>query len=161
MRISPQQTSAVDGPKPQWSARLQALAGKETERLVKFLVVGGTAFVVDTGSLSVFVLWFSVERTLAKALSFALAVLTSFLGNHFWTYRDARSKSVARKVFQFACVSVGGLGVNLLVFRVAVSAASDIWGRVPGLYVAQAAAVAAAMSWNFLANRFITYNDVR
>jgi putative flippase GtrA len=141
--------------------RLKVRARTETERFLKFLVVGAAAFVVDTGSLSALVLLFSVERTLAKALSFVLAVLTSFVGNYLWTYRDSRSKPVRKQLAQFACVSVGGLGINLLVFSTVHSAGSRLWGPLPALYVGQVAAVGAAMIWNFFANRFITYNDVR
>jgi putative flippase GtrA len=140
---------------------LQDRAGRETNRFVKFLVVGAAAFVVDTGSLSALVLLFSVERVLAKAIAFVLAVLASFAGNHLWTFRDSRSKPLAKQITQFACVSVGGLGVNLLVFSTVQSASARLWGQMAALYVGQVAAVGAAMIWNFLANRFITYNDVR
>jgi len=160
---SPEHSPRLERPSPKlrWSKRLQAARGGETGRFVKFVAVGAAAFVVDTGSLSAFVLLFSFDRTLAKALSFVLAVLASFVGNHFWTYRDSRSKPVTRKLAQFACVSVGGLGVNLLVFSIVQAAGSRLWGKLPGLYAGQVTAVGAAMVWNFFANRFITYNDVR
>ncbi len=149
------------GSKALWGARVQALAARESGRLLKFLIVGAAAFVVDTGSLSAFVLLFSMNRILAKALSFLLAVSASFAGNYLWTYRDSRSKPIARQLAQYACVSIGGLGVNLVVFGTVQWAASGLWGRVPALYVGQVAAVGAAMFWNFVANRLITYNDVR
>jgi len=147
--------------KPGWSTRLKQRAGAERERVFKFLVVGAAAFVVDTGSLSVFVLLFSMDRTLAKALSFSLAVLASFAGNHLWTFQGSRSKAAAKQAVQFAAVSVGGLGVNVAVFSVVQPVAARLWGSVPGLYVGQVMAVGAAMFWNYLANRFVTYNDLR
>lgn len=147
--------------KPRWSTRLKQRAGAERERVLKFLVVGALAFVVDTGSLSVFVLLCSMDRTLAKGLSFSLAVLASFAGNHLWTFQGSRSKSVAKKAVQFAAVSIGGLGVNVAVFSTVQPVATGLWGSVPGLYAGQVMAVGAAMFWNFLANRFITYNDLR
>jgi putative flippase GtrA len=139
---------------------LKVRARAETQRFLKFLVVGGLAFVVDTGALSVLVLLLSVDRTLAKGIAFVLAVLFSFAGNYFWTYRDSRSKSLRKQLAQFTAVSIGGLGINLLVFTTVQSAASRLWGPVPALYVGQVAAVGAAMIWNFLANRLITYSDV-
>ena len=129
--------------------------------MFKFLVVGAVAFVVDTGSLSIFVLLWSMDRTLAKGLSFSLAVLASFIGNHLWTFQGSRSKSVAKQAMQFAAVSVGGLGVNVAVFSAVQPLAARLWGSIPGLYVGQVMAVGAAMFWNFLANRFVTYNDLR
>ena len=102
-----------------------------------------------------------MDRTLAKGLSFTLAVLASFAGNHIWTFQGSRSKSVTTQAIQFAAVSIGGLGVNLAVFSAVQPAATALWGSIPGLYVGQVMAVGAAMIWNFLANRFVTYNDLR
>lgn len=140
--------------------RLDRLSSGETGRVFRFLVVGTLAFLVDTGCLSILVLGLSVDPNWAKAVSFLVAVLASFAGNYFWTYRDSRSKSLATKVVQFFAVSVGGLGINLLVFSLVQPQARSWLGEVPALYVAQVAAVGAAMVWNFLANRHITYNDV-
>src|SRR4051812_47257364 len=54
-------------------------ARNETKRFGRFLVVGAFSFVVDTGSLVTFVQLFGFDRRLAKALAFALAVLSSFV----------------------------------------------------------------------------------
>jgi putative flippase GtrA len=110
--------------------------------------------------LGALVLWFSFDATIAKAIAFVLAVLSSFAGNHFWTYRDSRSKPLAKQLAQFAAVSMGGLCVNLLVFGTVHSKVLESLGALPALYIGQIAAVGSAMVWNFLANRLITYNDV-
>ena len=134
-------------------------AGRETSRFLKFLVVGAFGFLVDTGSLSVFVFWFSMNRVIAKGLAFSLAVVSNFIWNRLWTYPDSRSKSVITQVAQFSLVSVVGLGINLVVFNWADRFASR-WGSFYALYVAQAAAVGVALFWNYAANRIITYGDV-
>jgi putative flippase GtrA len=162
--MSSQPASSLDAlrPQPWWSRRLKALlAGKEAARILKFLVVGIMAFGVDVGALSVFALWFHIDPTVAKGLAFVIAVLASFAGNYFWTYRDSRSKPLATQLFQFGCVSIAGLVINLLVFHAAHSVALKLWNAVVALYVGEFVAVCASLVWNFLANRFITYNDVR
>lgn len=142
-------------------ARLRALASRESGRFLKFLVVGTAAFLVDIGSLSAFVLFFGVNPTVAKGLAFVLAVFASFIGNHFWTYRDSHSRRFARQLFVFSCVSLVGLGINLLVFYPTHAIVLRLWGKLPALYAAEFSAVGVSLVWNFVANRFITYGDVR
>jgi GtrA-like protein len=57
------------------------------------------------------------DRTLAKGISFSLAVVSNYMLNRFWTHPDSRSKSVLAQITQFAVVSLVGLGINLVVFN--------------------------------------------
>jgi putative flippase GtrA len=136
------------------------VARRETRRFFKFLVVGGLGFLVDTGALSVLVLIFSMDRELAKGISFTLAVVNNFILNRLWTYPDSRSKSMLAQVVQFGLVSLVGLGINLLVFSWANKLALHWVGSVLALYAAQCTAVGVALFWNYAANRFVTYGDV-
>jgi putative flippase GtrA len=133
---------------------------REARRFLKFLVVGGIGFLIDTGSLTVLALGLHTDRTLAKGISFSLAVISNYLLNRFWTYPDSRSKSVLAQITQFVVVSLVGLGINLLVFNWADRVAMRWVSSVLALYVAQVCAVGVALFWNFAANRVVTYNDV-
>jgi putative flippase GtrA len=135
-------------------------ARRETRRFLKFLVVGGLGFLVDTGSLTVLVLVCSMDRVLAKGIAFSLAVVNNFILNRLWTYPDSRSKSLLAQIVQFGAVSLVGLGINLLVFGWADRIASRWMGSVFALYTAQCAAVGVALFWNYAANRLVTYGDV-
>jgi putative flippase GtrA len=136
------------------------VARRETRRFFKFLVVGGLGFLVDTGSLSILVLVFSMDRVLAKGIAFSLAVVNNFILNRLWTYPEARSKSLLAQIIQFGGVSLVGLGINLLVFGWVDKFASHWLGSILTLYTAQCAAVGVALFWNYAANRFVTYSDV-
>lgn len=145
-----------------FAAGVKAGARVEGRRFARFLVVGAFSFVVETSALSVFALWLGFDRILAKGLAFVLAVISSFLGNYFWAYRDSRGKSVVRQAAQFAAVSVGGLVVNLLVFSTADWLLRDrILSAAASLYVSHMAAVGTTLFWNFTINRLVTYNDIR
>ncbi len=85
------------------------LANREAQRFLKFVVVGGIGFCVDTGTLTILALIFGVDRVVAKAVAFALAVLNNFIWNRLWTYPEARSKSLLTQVALFVAVSVVGL----------------------------------------------------
>jgi len=136
------------------------VARRETRRFLKFLVVGGIGFLVDTGCLSLFVLGLSMNRVLAKGLAFSAAVTGNFVLNRVWTYPEARSKSIIAQSMQFVLVSLVGLGINLLVFSWTDKLIYHRLSPVIALYVAQAAAVGVALFWNYGANRLVTYNDV-
>jgi putative flippase GtrA len=136
-------------------------ARRELGRFLRFLLVGAFGFVVDTGSLSVMVLLLSVDRRLAKGIAFALAVLSNFIWNRYFTYRESRSKAVFSQVWQFTLISIVGLGINLVVFGLADGVLEPMLGSVRALYAAQVAAVGTALLWNFVANRVITYGDVK
>lgn len=151
--------SKADTPPPRTLER--ALVVRETRRFLKFLVVGAFGFVVDTGSLSAFVLLFSLDRVLAKGLAFGLGVLSNFLWNRYWTYPDSRSKHPFAQALQFVFLSSIGLAINLGVFALVDGLLASSVDSVVALYVAQCAAVGGALFWNFAANRLLTYSDVR
>jgi len=134
---------------------------RESKRLAKFLVVGAAVFVIETAALSAFVLVFGIDRLQAKAMAFAVALLSSYLGNTLWAFRESRSKSRLRQFLEFAAISIVGLGVNLSVFGFFDRMLTPSLGGMLALYGAHGAAVGVAMSWNFLANRLITYGDLR
>lgn len=146
---------------PQKPSLAALLSGAEVRRFLKFLVVGAFGFVVDTGALTLLALVFSMNRIAAKGCAFLLAVISNFIWNRLWTYQDSRSKSVLVQAAQFVLVSVVGLGINMLVFGWADHLAHRFVASVYALYIAQVAAVGVALMWNFVANRFITYSDVK
>ena len=161
---------------------------KEVERFIKFAFVGLLGFVIDFGAL--FVLQSSllppvndlqerlpVNVAIATSIGFALAVISNYAWNRFWTYPDSRSYSVRRQLTQFAIVSVIGWIARTLwitatyVFLGLLSTQFIqmlIVGYQPhmldehklGTMTAQFIGVVVVMVWNFLANRYWTFNDV-
>jgi putative flippase GtrA len=159
---------------------------KEGERFFKFLVVGAIGFVVDAGTFfimtSVFRLPDRAEDVLlmltagqahfageivSQAISFAAAIVSNFTWNRYWTYPDSRSKSIRRQLAQFTTVNLVGLLIRSLVF-IAVrlpyerlgSAQTLVDPVIFGRYASLATAVSVVLLWNFLVNRYWTYNDV-
>lgn len=145
--------------------RVPAPHRKEAKRFIKFAIVGGIGFLIDTGTLSLLVFALRLEgdtqRLLAKTVSFTLAVISNFIWNRHWTYPESRSKPIQKQLVQFFVLNLIGLGINLLVFGLVDKTLIPIVGLVFALYGAQIAAVSVAMVWNFAANRLVTYNDVK
>lgn len=123
----------------------------------------------------------TLNVAIATSVAFAAAVISNFTWNRLWTYPDSRSRSMRRQLALFTFISlVGWLGRTLWisisfhflgsVFMPVVLPVVRLWrlGYIPsitaegklGTMVAQLIGVAVVMFWNFLANRYWTYNDV-
>ena len=121
--------------------------------------------------------------TFAQAISFTLAAINNFMWNRFWTYPDSRSKPILRQFGQFFVLSLIGLLIRTPIFALLSSPAQALvgsmqFGAFSGLLnfavnslhltldqiannAALAGAVIVVLFWNFFANRFITYGDVK
>jgi len=156
---------------------------REARRFVKFLVVGTVGAVVDFGSFNILLRIFNVVPEDAQSISFALAVISNFTWNRFWTYPESRSKPIPLQFVLFFVLNfiawrirtpifvelsqplrdliasmAGGLLAGLLDFATrTLNMTLDQLGHNAAL----ACAVIVVMLWNFFSNRFITYSDVK
>ena len=92
--------------------RIQGLMGLFWREVAKFGVVGGFAFVIDTGIY----LWLlsggmSGHPTKAKISSAAVATVVAWLANRYWTFRHRRQANVLREVFLFIIMNGIGMGI--------------------------------------------------
>jgi putative flippase GtrA len=146
---------------------------KDRIRFAKFAVVGLIGAVIDFGvfnALTATVVFFKQNAIYAQAISFTLAVFSNFLWNRYWTYKDSRSKSIGRQLVQFILISFIGLGIRTPIFgwleTVLKNWLTNWWPKnfLTPVFVAHnlslAIVIGVVMIWNFLANRFWTYNDV-
>ncbi len=161
---------------------------KEVERFIKFAFVGLLGFVIDFGALVVLQSSLlppvndlqerlPVNVAIATSIGFALAVMSNYAWNRFWTYPDSRSYSVRRQLTQFAIVSVIGwiartlwitatyvflglLSTQFIQMLIVDYQPQMLDEHKLGTMIAQFIGVVAVMIWNFLANRYWTFNDV-
>jgi len=144
----------------------------ERSRFLKFAVVGVIGAIVDFGAFNLLIAFASFDAIWASAVSFSFAVVSNFLWNRYWTYPDSRSKPISRQLVEFTIVSLFGMGIRLVLFalfeneviRAATKVLSDTFIVDPtfvGHNIMLAIAVLVVMLWNFFANRFWTYGDVK
>ncbi len=89
----------------------------ELERFIKFLVVGGTGFIVQLlfqeGSVR-----FGVSHPTGVAIGAETAIISNFLFNHFWTFSDTgkikQSSSFWVKLIKFNITSLGAIIIQFL-----------------------------------------------
>jgi putative flippase GtrA len=164
---------------------------KEVERFLKFATVGLFGAVIDAGLLFVLqatILPPTLQQpidfnvVIAQTIAFVAAILSNFTWNRLWTYPDSRSRSIRRQLVQFAIISAIGWVGRTLWITFAHQGLGDFLmpillpeiqlirpNYVPsptgaaklGTMTAWLIGVALVMVWNFLANRYWTYNDVK
>lgn len=154
---------------------------KEVERFLKFAFVGVIGAMIDVGIFNLLGLTIlpasegRINVVIAASVSFVCAVLSNFTWNRYWTYPDSRSRPILQQLGQFALVSLTGwTGRSIWLFlatdfvtRVVTSTLTSLGVGLEANLMAQLGATVAVlmgifviMIWNFLVNRFWTYNDV-
>jgi dolichol-phosphate mannosyltransferase len=84
---------------------------------IKFSVVGASGVVVNEGLLIAF-LSVGVYLLYADAAAIEISILTNFVMNDLWTFRDRRSGHFAVRLAKFNALMLVGLVVNLAVVDV-------------------------------------------
>jgi putative flippase GtrA len=169
---------------------LARLNPKETQRFMKFLVVGAFGFVVDFGGFNLFHAlhigpWVAAHlvpagmagavdyltrnpEVIEQAMSFCAAVISNFLWNYFWLYPEARDANQAKKIAKFFVVSVAGLLIGGPIYSLALFF-SKSFVAAAGLAtlsfnlagnLALVCRVGVLLFWNFFVNRYWTYREV-
>ena len=59
------------------------------QEILKFLVGGGTAVIVDFFTYKIFMI-IGIERTIAKTLSFICGSIVGFIINKYWTFKSPK-----------------------------------------------------------------------
>lgn len=142
-------------------AAVSPIHPKETERFIKFAIVGAIGAIVDFTILNLLVFGFGVHDLVANAISFTCAVLSNFTWNRLWTYPESRQFRKRQQLPQFVLVSIIGLGINTAVlYFVDRFLLSMGLSQALALNIGKAFAILVVLFWNFGANRFWTYRHV-
>ncbi|OJX41392.1 MAG: hypothetical protein BGO78_01280 [Chloroflexi bacterium 44-23] len=144
----------------------------ERTRFLKFGFVGLIGAIIDFGIFNLVSSLTPLSALVASIISFVAAVLSNFLWNRYWTYPDSRLKAFANQLTQFVIVSVVGLIIRVILFTPIESIILQFTNRIIdpqfifspqiiGHNITLAILIVIVMFWNFFANRYWTYNDVK
>jgi putative flippase GtrA len=147
--------------------RVRDAIGGLWREVAAFGLVGALAFVVDTGAYNLLVFGLpganggplTAVPVQASAVATGLAMILSWAGNRYWTYRDRRGRPPRRELAAFLFVNLVGLAITagtVYLSRHALgfdSALSDNVTRVLGW--------AAATAFRFHAYRRFVFLAVR
>ncbi len=144
---------------------------QERVRFFRFAVVGGVGAIIDFSIFNLLAAFLGIQAIFAQVVSFVVAVCSNFIWNRYWTYPDSRSKPLKSQMIQFLLVSVIGLVIRTPLFGWLEPFLIDTLQHFTfpqqisvtflGHNLALAFAIIVVMFWNFIANRFWTYNDIQ
>ncbi len=163
----------------------RALQPIVTRQFIKFCSVGASGVFVNLGCLWLFQR-LGLRSSFASAWAIEVSILSNFVVNELWTFREHRGEGSARwRAVRFQAVSLVGAAVQWVVFLAgnvgwlwlfeggeavdAYFAGGEGWRRYLvrpvvdppdvgiGIYVAQLAGIGVATGWNFLANFYWTW----
>ncbi len=118
-------------------------------RFLKFGAVGVSGMGVSYGVYIPATRMLGVLHEAAYVAALLVSILTNFLLNEAWTFRDrgtGGAAGFAGRLVRFYLVSLGGAAINWVVFYVCF--------RKFGMYdlIAMLVGIAVATAWNFLVN---------
>jgi len=118
---------------------------------VRYLVVGGAAFVVEYSSFYVLFSVFNWAVWLANGVSFLLALLTSFACNRAWTFgAKTYSKRTTQQLGLYITLAFINLLLTLGLVQIMVSLGASA-------KLAKFTAMLITSAWNFLIYKFLIF----
>lgn len=118
-------------------------------QISKYLVVGGTAAIIDFGLLYFLTDGLHIYYLISATISFVIAAIYNYSLNRIWTFKSSGSRT--KQVPIFFMVAILGVLFNNTIMYLGVEKV--------GLYYLLAKVFAAAVVtiWNFFGNKYLTF----
>lgn len=121
-------------------------------QLLRYLFVGGAAFIVDFGLLYALTEWGNIHYTYSAGLSFTAGLIVNYAISVRWVFDSRRLKSRWGEFTVYAIIGIVGLGLNV----------SIIWTFTDFLHfhylVSKIVAAVLVLLWNFIMRKFILFD---
>lgn len=93
------------------------LSSKLFKQLFRFGIVGGLAFLIDSGVLFVLTEYLNVYYLVSSVISFIVSLIFNYILSILWVF-DVKKKQTIKEISLFVILSVIGLGINQVVMYV-------------------------------------------
>ncbi len=121
-----------------------------SSQLLKFALVGITGMGLDFGTTWLLKERAKINKFLANAAGFSIAVINNFLLNKYWTF-DNQNPIATEQFVKFLVISIVGLGINSLLLFILLK-------KIKGnFYLVKLAVIGLVFFWNFSANYLYTF----
>ena len=121
-----------------------------SSQLLKFALVGITGMGLDFGTTFLLKEKAKINKFIANAAGFSIAVVNNFLLNKYWTF-DSVNPIVTEQFVKFVIISIIGLGLNSLLLFILLK-------KIKGnFYLVKLAVIGLVFFWNFSANYLYTF----
>ena len=121
-----------------------------SSQLIKFALVGITGMGLDFGTTWLLKEKAKINKFIANASGFSIAVVNNFILNKYWTF-DNQNPIATEQFIKFLVISIVGLGINSLLLFILLK-------KIKGnSYLVKLAVIGLVFFWNFSANYLYTF----
>lgn len=121
------------------------------KRFLKYCTVGLSGVLVNEGFLWLFTEIIGLFYLVSSVIGIELSIVSNFVWNELWTFRDRRFGRRFVRGLKFNSVSIGGLAINITVLYFLVTL-FNIHYLVSNLF-----GIGAATLWNYFVNLKFTW----
>jgi len=121
-----------------------------SSQLIKFALVGITGMGLDFGTTWLLKEKVKINKFMANAAGFSIAVVNNFMLNKYWTF-DNQNAIATEQFVKFLVISIIGLCINSLLLFILLK-------KIKGnFYLVKLAVIGLVFFWNFSANYLYTF----
>ncbi len=123
---------------------------REERTLVTFLIVGASGAVIN--ELVLFAFASSLGKILAQALGVEISIISNFVWNDTFTFKNARRNMTGRnrsKLFRLGKYNVLSLGTFALNLAIYTPLVAFVWKEGLGTYLSSIIAILVAFAFNY------------
>lgn len=121
---------------------------KLIKQILKFGVVGGIAFLIDSSLLYILTEYAKIPVLYSSVISFSVSVIFNYILSTKWVF-TTKEKQTLKDFIIFVLLSVIGLGINQLIMYLGVDKL-NIYYMIVKLF-----ATAVVMVYNFISRKLI------
>lgn len=128
----------------------------ELGTVFRFGIVGLSGIFVNCGLLYLLTEYFGFFYLVSSAVAIEVSIVTNFLLNDHWTFRNRETRKVTAKISRFLSfqfVAMGGMIINISVLFLL----TDFFGIY--YIISNIIGILVTFSWNFIVNRNITWKS--
>lgn len=89
-------------------------------QIMRFGVVGGTAFLIDYGILYCLTEFVGINYLLSGTISFSVSVIYNYILSKIWVFDTHKNDRKITEFIIFVILSVIGLGINQIIMYIGV-----------------------------------------
>ncbi|UTB31515.1 MAG: GtrA family protein [Methanobacterium sp. ERen5] len=138
-------------PKNMIQTWLKQSTNKISIQFFRYIFVGGTAFLVDFGSLYLLTEYFGIFYLMSAAIAFTLGLIANYLLSVRWVFNKHTLDNRLHEVGIFTLVGIVGLGLNEVI----------IWFFTSNMHLfyiySKIISAALVLFWNFFARRYTIF----